>query len=207
MSNKLSAVLILCMSTVGLSGCDLLRVTGPCYGVGCPAGAAGHSGQYKPGEAPKAQNAPAPANSTSEIRKRASANRVRIHNGAARRDASAGNGLHDGASHHRPNSRRTDGSAACEPPSEVLAAACHRRFFRALDPAPQFRREIRRRRLSRSRPPILVAGFVPRMMRLMRRNHFFRDLIRHVIVMRKFHRITSAPLRQRNQFIRVAQHF
>jgi len=65
MSNKLSAVLILCMSTVGLSGCDLLRVTGPCYGVGCPAGAAGHSGQYKQGQGPKAQNAPAPANSAS----------------------------------------------------------------------------------------------------------------------------------------------
>jgi len=65
MSNKLSAVLILCMSTVGLSGCDLLRVTGPCFGVGCPAGAAGHSGQYKQGQGPKAQNAPTPANSPS----------------------------------------------------------------------------------------------------------------------------------------------
>ena len=65
MSNKLSAVLILCMSTVCLSGCDLLRATGPCYGVGCPSGTAGASGQYKPGEAPKAQNAavPAPAKS------------------------------------------------------------------------------------------------------------------------------------------------
>jgi hypothetical protein len=61
MSNKLSAVLILCMSTVGLAGCDLLRATGPCYGVGCPGGTPGHSGQYKPGEAPKAQNASAPA--------------------------------------------------------------------------------------------------------------------------------------------------
>jgi hypothetical protein len=65
MSKKLSAVLILCMSTVCLSGCYLLRVTGPCYGVGCPAGAAGHSGQYKQGEGPKAQNAPAPAKSAS----------------------------------------------------------------------------------------------------------------------------------------------
>ena len=73
MSNKLSAVLILCMSTVGLSGCDLLRVTGPCYGVGCPAGAAGHGGQYKQGEGPKAQNAPAPANSTSAPNQTASA--------------------------------------------------------------------------------------------------------------------------------------
>src|SRR5271165_3156367 len=61
MSNKLSAVLILCISTVPLAGCDLLRVAGPCYGVGCPSGTAGGSGQYKPGEAPKAQNASAPA--------------------------------------------------------------------------------------------------------------------------------------------------
>ncbi len=65
MSNKLSAVLILCISIVCLSGCDLLRVTGPCYGVGCPSGTAGGSGQYKPGEAPRAQNAstPGPAKS------------------------------------------------------------------------------------------------------------------------------------------------
>ena len=61
MSNKLSAVLILCMSTMWLAGCDLLRVSGPCYGVGCPGGTAGRNGQYKPGEAPKAQNASAPA--------------------------------------------------------------------------------------------------------------------------------------------------
>ena len=61
MSKKLSAVLILCMSAMSLSGCSWFRVTGPCYGVGCPGGTAGHSGQYKPGEAPKAQNAPAPA--------------------------------------------------------------------------------------------------------------------------------------------------
>jgi len=61
MSKKLSAVLILCMSTVCLSGCDLLRVTGPCYGVGCPAGTAGRNGQYKQGEGPKAQNASATA--------------------------------------------------------------------------------------------------------------------------------------------------
>ena len=61
MSKKLSAVLILCMSAMSLSGCSWFRVTGPCYGVGCPGGTAGHSGQYKPGEAPKAQNAPVPA--------------------------------------------------------------------------------------------------------------------------------------------------
>lgn len=65
MRNNLSAVLILCMSTVCLSGCDLLRVAGPCYGVGCPGGTEGRNGQYKPGEAPKAQNAatPVPAKS------------------------------------------------------------------------------------------------------------------------------------------------
>jgi hypothetical protein len=61
MRNKLSAVLILCMSTVCLSGCDLLRIAGPCYGVGCPGGTEGRNGQYKPGEAPKAQNAATPA--------------------------------------------------------------------------------------------------------------------------------------------------
>ena len=61
MRNQLSSVLIFCILTVCLSGCDLLRVAGPCYGVGCPAGTAGHNGQYKPGEAPKAQNAAPPA--------------------------------------------------------------------------------------------------------------------------------------------------
>jgi hypothetical protein len=75
MRNKLSSVLILCISTVCLSGCDLLRVTGPCYGVGCPGGTAGHNGQYKPGEAPKAQNvsAPAPAKSAAAPTQNASA--------------------------------------------------------------------------------------------------------------------------------------
>jgi hypothetical protein len=66
MSNKLSAVLILCMSTMFLAGCDLLRVSGPCYGVGCPGGTAGHNAQYKPGEAPKAQNASAPVPAPSQ---------------------------------------------------------------------------------------------------------------------------------------------
>jgi hypothetical protein len=61
MSKKLSAVLVLCMSAVALSGCSWLRVTGPCYGVGCPGGTVGRNGQYKPGEVPKAQNASDPA--------------------------------------------------------------------------------------------------------------------------------------------------
>jgi hypothetical protein len=61
MSKKHSAVLILCMSAMSLAGCSWFRVTGPCYGVGCPAGTAGRSGQYKQGGGPKAQNSPAPA--------------------------------------------------------------------------------------------------------------------------------------------------
>jgi hypothetical protein len=74
MSNKLSAVLILCMSTMCLAGCDLLRVAGPCYGVGCPGGTAGHSGQYKPSEAPKAQNSSAPAPARTALAPAPSAN-------------------------------------------------------------------------------------------------------------------------------------
>ena len=60
MSNKLSGMLILCVAALALSGCSYFRATGPCFGVGCPARTAGQSGQYKPGQAPKAQNATAP---------------------------------------------------------------------------------------------------------------------------------------------------
>lgn len=61
MSKNFSAVLILCMSAMSLADCSLLRVAGPCYGVGCPAGTEGRNGQYKQGEGPKTQNASAPA--------------------------------------------------------------------------------------------------------------------------------------------------
>jgi hypothetical protein len=65
MSKKLSGMLLLCVSaTLWLSGCAYFRATGPCFGVGCPARTAGANGQYKPGQAPKAQTAaaaPAPA--------------------------------------------------------------------------------------------------------------------------------------------------
>jgi hypothetical protein len=61
MSKKFSAVLTLCMSAICLSGCSLLRVAGPCYGVGCPSGTEGHNAQYKPGEPAKTQNASIPA--------------------------------------------------------------------------------------------------------------------------------------------------
>ena len=57
MSKKLSGMLILCVAALWLSGCSYFRATGPCFGVGCPAHTVGQSGQYKPGQAPKAQNA------------------------------------------------------------------------------------------------------------------------------------------------------
>lgn len=57
MSKKLSGLLILCVSTLWLSGCVYFRATGPCFGVGCPAHTVGQNGQYKPGQAPKAQTA------------------------------------------------------------------------------------------------------------------------------------------------------
>ncbi|MGA7224784.1 MAG: hypothetical protein WBX16_18130 [Candidatus Acidiferrales bacterium] len=60
MSKKLSGMLLLCVSaTLWLSGCAYFRSTGPCFGVGCPARTAGSNGQYKPGQAPKAQTAKA----------------------------------------------------------------------------------------------------------------------------------------------------
>ncbi|MGC1968963.1 MAG: hypothetical protein WA673_21055 [Candidatus Acidiferrales bacterium] len=60
MSKKLSGMLLLCVSaTLWLSGCAYFRATGPCFGVGCPARTAGSNGQYKPGQAPKAQTAKA----------------------------------------------------------------------------------------------------------------------------------------------------
>ena len=60
MSKKLSGVLILCLGALWMSGCAYFRATGPCLGMGCPAHTAGQNGPYKPGQAPKAQNAAAP---------------------------------------------------------------------------------------------------------------------------------------------------
>jgi hypothetical protein len=37
MRKTIGLLLILSVSTLGLSGCLFRRVTGPCYGVGCPA--------------------------------------------------------------------------------------------------------------------------------------------------------------------------
>src|SRR5580658_8396546 len=64
MSKKLSGMLILCVATLWLSGCAYFRATGPCFGVGCPAHSVGQNGQYKPGQAPKAQTAVAQRGTT-----------------------------------------------------------------------------------------------------------------------------------------------
>ncbi len=63
MSKKSSALLTLCMSALCLSGCSLIRVAGPCFGVGCPSNTEGKNAQYKPGEPAKTQNVSVPAQS------------------------------------------------------------------------------------------------------------------------------------------------
>jgi hypothetical protein len=50
--------------TASLSGCAFIHYTGPCFGVGCPAGTPGESSQYKMGEGPKA--APPQANAQAQ---------------------------------------------------------------------------------------------------------------------------------------------
>jgi hypothetical protein len=55
----LFAALLILLSTFSLAGCYLLRPTGPCFGVGCPARPVGENGQYKKGEGPKSQTASA----------------------------------------------------------------------------------------------------------------------------------------------------
>jgi hypothetical protein len=54
MRKQLSGFLVVVACTASLSGCAFIRYTGPCFGVGCPAGAPGESSQYKMGEGPKA---------------------------------------------------------------------------------------------------------------------------------------------------------
>jgi len=53
----LFAAFLILLSTFSLAGCYLLRPTGPCFGVGCPAHSVGENGQYKKGEGPKSQTA------------------------------------------------------------------------------------------------------------------------------------------------------
>jgi hypothetical protein len=55
---KLPRVLILLVCTAGLPACSLLRVGGPCYGYGCPAGTA-HGDQKIAASTPAPSPAPA----------------------------------------------------------------------------------------------------------------------------------------------------
>jgi hypothetical protein len=64
MRKRLSAILAVVACTASLSGCAFIHYTGPCFGVGCPAGTPGESSQYKMGEGPKA--APPQANAQSQ---------------------------------------------------------------------------------------------------------------------------------------------
>lgn len=57
---KISRVLILLICTAGLPACSLLRIGGPCYGYGCPAGTA-HGDQKMAASAPAPAPTAAPA--------------------------------------------------------------------------------------------------------------------------------------------------
>jgi len=75
MRKRLGGILIVCISTALLAGCALMRNTGPCFGVGCPAGTPGQSGQYKVGEGPKQQAQPAQAKKSDDPAKAGSASK------------------------------------------------------------------------------------------------------------------------------------
>lgn len=73
MRKRLGGILILCVLTALLAGCAFMRNTGPCFGVGCPAGTPGESGQYKLGQGPKQQAQPAQAKKATDPAKAGSA--------------------------------------------------------------------------------------------------------------------------------------
>lgn len=54
MRKRLRGILVVVACTASLSGCAWMRFSGPCFGVGCPAGTPGESSQFKLGEGPKA---------------------------------------------------------------------------------------------------------------------------------------------------------
>jgi hypothetical protein len=62
MKRNIGFLLILGASTLSLGGCSLLRVAGPCYGVGCPTFTT--SGQPKVAAVPKAPDGNAQAQKT-----------------------------------------------------------------------------------------------------------------------------------------------
>jgi len=65
MRKTIGFALILCASTLSLSGCLLTRVAGPCYGVGCPS--------FTSSSQPKVAQTPIPADATPQGQQAASA--------------------------------------------------------------------------------------------------------------------------------------
>jgi hypothetical protein len=60
MRKRYSGILVVVAVAAQLTGCSLLHISGPCFGVGCPSRTPGEYSQYNPGSnGPKAA-APAP---------------------------------------------------------------------------------------------------------------------------------------------------
>jgi hypothetical protein len=60
MLKRYSGILVVAACAAQLTGCSLLHISGPCFGVGCPSRTPGEYSQYNPGSnGPKAA-APAP---------------------------------------------------------------------------------------------------------------------------------------------------
>ena len=60
MRKRHSGILVVVACATQLTGCSLLHISGPCFGVGCPSRTPGEYSQYNPGaNGPKA-SAPAP---------------------------------------------------------------------------------------------------------------------------------------------------
>ena len=60
MRKRHSGILVVVACATQLTGCSLLHISGPCFGVGCPSRTPGEYSQYNPGaNGPKAA-APAP---------------------------------------------------------------------------------------------------------------------------------------------------
>jgi hypothetical protein len=78
MKRNIGFLLILGASTLSLGGCSLLRVAGPCYGVGCP--------NFTTSGQPKVADVPKPAGGNAQAQKTAAAEPASA--GAAQADSS-----------------------------------------------------------------------------------------------------------------------
>ena len=55
MRKRYSGILVVVAAATQLTGCSMLHISGPCFGVGCPARTPGEYSQYNPGSnGPKA---------------------------------------------------------------------------------------------------------------------------------------------------------